>query len=136
MNRILIVEDNLIFRQSLKELLAFHFPSMSVDEAAEAHEALTKLVSSVPDLMITDIRLPGINGLELTRRVKSNHEHVEVIILTSHDLPEYREAAFRNGARHFLTKGAATSDDIAEVIESILSSGPRGGCPREWSGPL
>jgi len=121
MSLILIVEDNATFRQSLKELLSVRFPSMSIDEAADGKEALLKVDSNIPDLIFMDIKLPGTNGLELTRRIKADHRDVEVIVLTSYDLPEYREAAYRSGASYFFTKGTATSDEITMVVNSILS---------------
>ena len=118
----LIVEDNATFRQSLKELLTIRFPSMSIEEAVDGKEALSKLDSNLPDLIFIDIKLPGTNGLELTKRIKANHQSIEVIVLTSYDLPEYREAAYRCGASYFFTKGTATSDEITMVVNSILSN--------------
>ena len=117
----LIVEDNATFRQSLRELLSAHFPSMSIEEAADGKEALLKVGLSVPNLVFMDIKLPGINGLELTKKIKAAHQRIEVIVLTSYDLPEYREAAYRSGASHFFTKGTASSDEITMVVNSILS---------------
>jgi len=117
----LIVEDNATFRQSLRELLSVRFPSMCIEEAVDGKEALLKLDSNVPDLIFIDIKLPGANGLELTKKIKANHQNIEVIVLTSYDLPEYREAAYRSGASYFFTKGTATSDEITMVVNSILS---------------
>jgi DNA-binding NarL/FixJ family response regulator len=117
----LIVEDNATFRQSLRELLSVRFPFMSIEEAVDGKEALSKVNTSVPDLIFMDIKLPGTNGLELTKKIKANHEKIEVIVLTSYDLPEYREAAYRSGASYFFTKGTATSDEITMVVNSILS---------------
>lgn len=117
----LIVEDNATFRQSLRELLSAHFPSMSIEEAADGKEALLKVGLSVPNLVFMDIKLPGINGLELTKKIKAAHQRIEVIVLTSYDLPEYRDAAYRSGASYFFTKGTASSDEITMVVSSILS---------------
>lgn len=119
---ILIVEDNASFRQSLKELLSVRFPSARIEEAIDGQEALLKVNSSIPDLIFMDIRLPGINGLELTKTIKASHPNITVICLTSYDLPEYREAAYRSGATHFFTKGTATGDEIAMVVNSLLSN--------------
>jgi DNA-binding NarL/FixJ family response regulator len=116
----LIVEDNAIFRGSLKQILASRFPTMSIHEAADGHEALRKVDEIVPDLIFMDIRLPGTNGLELTRNIKRDNREVVVVILTSYDLPEYRDAAIMSGANYFLTKGTATSDDIMAIVESVL----------------
>jgi CheY-like chemotaxis protein len=66
MFRTLIVEDNVIFRRSLGEMIHRRFPFMSIDEAGEATEAREKVAAWCPDLIFMDIKLPGENGLELT----------------------------------------------------------------------
>jgi len=122
----LIVEDNAIFRGSLKQILSGRFPTMSIHEAGDGREALRKVDELVPDLIFMDIRLPGTNGLELTRNIKRDNREVVVVILTSYDLPEYRDAAIMSGANYFLTKGTATSDDIMAIVESVLPAPPAG----------
>jgi DNA-binding NarL/FixJ family response regulator len=67
-----------------------------------------------------DIKLPGENGLELTRKIKADYPETIIIILTSHDLPEYREAATRSKANYFLSKGSIATDEIFKLVESIL----------------
>ncbi|MFZ2447132.1 MAG: response regulator transcription factor [Syntrophobacteraceae bacterium] len=119
---VLIVEDNVTFRHSLMDVLRTQFPSMGIEEASDSEEALLKLRVLEPDLIFMDIKLPGRNGLELTRTIKSTNSAIEIIILTSYDIPEYREAAIRSGASHFLTKGNASGDDIAHVVVSTLAS--------------
>ena len=70
-----------------------------------------------PDMIFMDISLPGANGLEATREIKLTPQSGRVVILTSHDLPEYRRQAFRNGADHFISKadGSCLRDIIAQV---------------------
>ena len=123
MVRTLIVEDNIIFRQSLKEMLWNRFPSMTIDEAADGLEALQKMGTFGPDIVFMDIKLPGDNGFEITKKIRTTDWSGIIIVLTSHELPEYREAAYSCGANYFLTKGTATGDEIASLIESILSNG-------------
>lgn len=118
---ILIVEDNLIFRNSLKEMLAARFPTAGIEEASNGDEALLILDRREPDLVLMDIKLPGRNGLELTRAIKRSRSRIMVIILTSYDLPEYREAAMQSGASHFFTKGNARCDEIATAVGSALA---------------
>lgn len=117
----LIVEDNAVFRQSLRELLSIKFPFMNIEEAVDGKEALSKFDSSLPDVVFMDIRLPGTNGLELTKRIKANHRKVDVIVLTSYDLPEYRDAAYRSGASYFFTKGVVSGDELTSAVDSLLS---------------
>lgn len=125
----LIVEDNVTFRQSLKELLGTRFPSMAVEEAGDGEEALRKIDVLVPDIIFMDIKLPGENGLQVTRKVKTKYPEIIVIILTYYDLPEHRDAAFQCGASHFLPKGTST-EEIVGLVQSILSEkGLDSGCP-------
>jgi DNA-binding NarL/FixJ family response regulator len=124
MPRTLIVEDNATFRQSLRELLRSKFPSLEIVEASDGEEALQK-VSHLPlDLIVMDIKLPGENGLSVTRKIKAFHPEIPVAILTSYDLPEYREAARESKADHFISKGSPTNK-IVDIVRSILSRSPR-----------
>ncbi len=68
MKQILIVEDNAAFRRLLKQILSLRFPSMDIEEASNGSEALRKIGTINPDLVFMDIRLPGANGLDLTRK--------------------------------------------------------------------
>jgi DNA-binding NarL/FixJ family response regulator len=69
-----------------------------------------------------DIKLPGENGLDLTTRIKAKYPDVIVIVLTSYDTPEYREAAVNAKADHFLAKGSSSREGILTLVESILRS--------------
>ena len=120
MFRTLIVEDNASFRKILKDDLQSEFPSMDIMEAGHGTEAFEKIGSSPPNLIFMDIRLPGQNGLELTRMIKADHPEIIIIILTSYDLPEYREAAVRYKADHFFSKGSIATEEIAKLVRSIL----------------
>ncbi|MGO9313127.1 MAG: response regulator transcription factor [Syntrophobacteraceae bacterium] len=115
---VLLVEDNATFRKSLKEMLALRFPRLEIGEASDGEEALQELGNINPDIIFMDIKLPGKNGLEVTRIIKKARSEVEVIIFTSYDIPEYREAAFDSGASYFFTKGNAGSDEIADIVRS------------------
>ena len=119
--RILIVEDHQDFRESLKEVLAARLSDASIDEAAEGNEVLLKVEARAPHLIFMDINMPGENGLELTRQIKQGYPHIVIVILTSYDLPEYREAAYRYGANYFLAKGSTNGQKLVGLVESILS---------------
>jgi len=122
--RTLIVEDNLSFRRILKDILLRRFPEMPIEEATEGIEAIQKVTALPPNLIFMDIRLPGENGLELTRRIKRDYPGIIVIVLTSYDLPEYREAAQKFGADYFLTKGSSTEDEIVTLVSTIQGTNP------------
>jgi len=121
MAKTLIVEDSTFFRQLLKETLLSRFPEMDITEAENAEEGLRKLNALRPDLIFVDIRLPGESGLDFTRKIKSMYPDIPIIILTSYDLPEYREAAKEYKADHFLSKGTTTKEDIVKMVKSILT---------------
>jgi DNA-binding NarL/FixJ family response regulator len=120
MFRTMLVEDNPSFRRILKDNLEDLFPSMEIIEAEDGVEAFQKIDSRSPHLIFMDIRLPGENGLELTRRIKADHPDIVVIILTSFESPEYREAAIRFKADYFFSKDAITSDEIYALVKSIV----------------
>ncbi len=117
----LIVEDSVSFRQLLKETLLSRFPMMEVLEAGDGGEALKRVKAFSPDLVIVDIQLPGGNGLDLTKTLKAEYPNLKVIVLTMHDTPEYREAAYQSQANHFISKGSSTKEEILALIESVLS---------------
>jgi DNA-binding NarL/FixJ family response regulator len=115
MERILIVEDNALFLQFLKETLRSRFPSTDILEAANGEEAMQKIKTLPPDAIFMDLRLPGENGLELTKKIKAKYPDIIVVIITNYDLPEYREAAYQCGADHFLPK-----DSFLRMLKTIL----------------
>jgi len=117
----LIVEDSVFYRQLLKETLHSRFPSMDIAEAENGKHALQKVDSFRPHLIFMDIKLPGENGLELTQKIKARYPDISIIILTSYDLPEYREAAREYQADHFLSKGASSKEDILTLVQSIMT---------------
>ena len=119
MFRTLIVDDSASFRELLYGILSSRFPSIVIEEAGNGAEALERIESLRPDLIFMDIRLPGDNGLELTKKIKAKYPRLIVVILTSYDLPEYREAALCSGADHFMAKGSATGEEIVQLVSSL-----------------
>jgi len=73
-----------------------------------------------PDLIFMDIKLPDDNGLDLTRRIKEAYPEKIVIVITHHDIPEYKEASLKSGADYFVSKGSMNSDDIIRLIEHFI----------------
>jgi DNA-binding NarL/FixJ family response regulator len=120
MFKTMLVEDSTSFRQVVKNNLQDQFPSMDIVEAADGVEAFKKIDPHPPNLILMDITLPGENGLELTRKIKADYPGVIIIILTSHDSPEYREAAIRCKANYFLSKGSISTDEIFKLVKSII----------------
>ena len=122
MRPVLIVEDNPVFRTVFKGVLKTRIPSIVVEEASNGEEALFQFQTINPFLIFMDIMLPDKSGLEVSRTIKEINSEVQIIILTDHDIPEYREVAFRSGASHFLTKRDLKIDDIISLVASALKS--------------
>jgi len=116
----LLVEDSAIFRTLLKETLRSGFPSLEISEASDGEQAMQIIAASPPDLIFMDIKLPGENGLALTAKIKAEYPDMIIIVLTSYDTPEYREAAVKAKADHFLTKGLSSKEGILTLVESVL----------------
>ncbi len=121
MTPVLIVEDNPVLRITLKSLLRSQFPSLEVGEACNGAQALSEFREKAPFLIFMDIRLPDKSGLEITRQIKESNPKTEIIILTSHDMPEYREAALHSGASHFMTKGNVKIGEITSLVASAMN---------------
>jgi len=119
--KVLIVEDSAFFRQLLKEALQDQFPLMEIDGAVDSAEALQKIQTLLPELIFIDIELPDENGLKLAKKIKTQYPDAIMIILTAHDLPEYREVALQY-TDYFLSKGSSTREDIFRLVESTLST--------------
>jgi DNA-binding NarL/FixJ family response regulator len=122
MVEVLIVDDNAAFRNILRRILLSRFPSLHIREAQDGNKAIKKLGKQVPDIILMDVRLPGENGFRLTKRIKAAYPGIVIIIITSYDSPEYREAALESGADSFVSKSVSTATDILERVETIISS--------------
>lgn len=120
MLNVLIVEDNPAYRAALHGLLAERFPSFRIAEAADGEDALRQALARYFDLIFMDIRLPMGNGIDLTKIIKSVFADSLICVISSYAMPEYREAAFRNGADHFMVKGESTGVEIVGLVESWL----------------
>lgn len=118
----LIAEDNAVFRQTLSGVLARRFPFMAIAEAADGENALRLARDDPPDLVFMDVHLPGMNGLDATKAIKAANPDAIVCIVTSYDLPEYREAAVHCGASHFIVKDESSETAIVALVESFLAA--------------
>jgi DNA-binding NarL/FixJ family response regulator len=116
MQKILIVDDNALFRETLKESLNRQFASLLIFEAKNGKDALSAPPTLHPDLIVMDIHLPHGNGLELTRRIKSLFPEIVIFVLTGYDFPEYRDAALENKADHYAPK-----DLFMPLLTKIIS---------------
>jgi CheY-like chemotaxis protein len=120
MFRTMLVEDNHSFRQVVKLYLQSQFPSMSIIEAADGVEALMEIYYSPPNLIFMDFKLPGENGLELTRKIKASHPNIIIILFTNYDLQEIQKVATQCKPDYFFNKGSMATGEIAALVKSIL----------------
>ena len=121
MFKILIVDPNDPFRQSLKKVLINRFPSVDIQEAAEGNEGLQKVEDFHPHLIFLEIHLPAETGLDLAGRIKADHPDIIIVILTSYDLPEYKIAAKKMGVEHIVPKDDWTGEDMIKLVHTILT---------------
>ncbi len=121
MVEILIADDDQVFRQGLKRLLEYE-RGVTVVEADGGEEALRLALALRPEIVVMDIGMPRMDGLEATRRIKAVQPETKVIILTVHDEAPYRKAAHDNGADSFVVKKAVTAD-LIPAIRRLTPSG-------------
>src|SRR5215471_15717739 len=119
---ILVVDDFEPLRRSVVTWLEFQFPQCSVRGVESAEEALA--LSDRPDIVLMDINLPGIDGLEATSLLRMRSPGTAVVMLTTHDTPSHRQAAASAGAVAYVTK-AEIEDRLGSTLESLLGSRAR-----------
>ena len=120
MLNILLVDDKFIFRNTFKKILLSRFHAVNISEAIDGKEALERIKSQRPDLIFMDVKLPGFNGFHLTRKIKASYPEITVVIITTNDSPEYREAAHSSGADLFIPKKLSIDKGVLKIVESIL----------------
>jgi two-component system, NarL family, invasion response regulator UvrY len=115
--KILIVDDHPIVRAGLRRLLASE-PGMAMREVASGKEALLLCRDEPPDLVILDLNLPGLGGLEVIKRLKLEDPAQRILVLSMHDDPLYAMRALQAGATGYIAKNAAP-DDILDAIRRV-----------------
>ena len=116
----LIVEDDPVFLRIMKEIVSSGFPFVSLIEAGNGEEAMAKLEAAGPRVVFMDISLPDTNGLKLAKTMKERNPDVRVVIVTNHDTPEHREAAYEAGADSFISKSANVAREVESSIRSLV----------------
>jgi DNA-binding NarL/FixJ family response regulator len=122
MCKTLVIEDHAGFRESLIGLLGGRFSTMIIEKAASSEEALVKTSRFSPNLIFVDIQLPGQNGLQLSKTLRSKNKNAVIVVLTNHDGPEYRQAAYQCGADFFISKCESSVDEILSVAERVVAA--------------
>jgi two-component system, NarL family, response regulator LiaR len=112
---LLIVDDHQIVRWGIRTFLATQADIAVVGEAASGEEALQGVADLAPDVVLMDLVLPGMNGVEATRRLKQISPHTQVIVLTSYHEDEHLFPAIQAGALSYLLKDVGTSE-LADAV--------------------
>src|SRR5581483_545856 len=113
--RILVADDHEVVRKGLVSLLQAQPDWQVVGEAADGRETVDKTLQLKPDVVILDIGMPSLNGLEATRQILKSNPHARVLILTLHDSDQVVRDVLNAGARGFLLKSDAARDLVAAV---------------------
>jgi DNA-binding NarL/FixJ family response regulator len=113
--RILIADDHPLFRDGLRALLE-SVPDLQVmGEATTGNEVVAQAASLQPDVILMDVQMPGMNGIEATRRILHTSPHIRILILTMFEDDESVFAAVRAGARGYLLKGAVQEETLRAI---------------------
>jgi DNA-binding NarL/FixJ family response regulator len=121
--RILIVDDHPVVRHGLRNLLEVQAGWEVVDEAADGLEALEKADRLNPDVILLDVSMPKMNGLEACRLIRKAVPASEVLIVTQHDSPQMMREALDAGARGYVVKSNAGRDLLA-AVEAVSQHKP------------
>lgn len=122
MIRVLIVDDQDMIRESLQIVLAANEDIDVIDTAGDVPAAMKCIKENEPDVVLMDIRMPGVDGVEGTRLIKEDYPDIKVIVLTTFDDDEYVFGALKNGASGYLLKGSSVSE-LADAIRVVHSGG-------------
>jgi len=117
--RILLADDHPLFRDGLKALLSSVADAEVVGEAATGSEVVETALELQPEVVLMDLHMPGLNGIEATRRIVGSSPHVGVLVLTMVEDDDAVFAAMRAGARGYLVKGSSQ----AEILSAIRAVG-------------
>jgi two-component system invasion response regulator UvrY len=119
MTRILLVDDHPVVRQGIKQVLSGAFSSAVVGEAANAEEGLTEVRSTDWDVLVLDLTLPGVSGIELLKDLRRERPALPVLVLSIHPPDQFARRAMNAGAAGYLTKDSTPTELVKAVTEVI-----------------
>ena len=119
--RVLIVDDHEIFRRGLRALLEPSSEWQICGEAVDGWDAVEQCKSLKPDIVVLDVSMPRLNGLEAARLIRKEDPEPKIVIITQHDSPQIRSAALEAGARAFVTK-SAVGNELVSALRSLIKN--------------
>lgn len=120
--RIVLIDDHKLFREGVKRILEFEESFEVVAEGGDGTDAMSIVDETRPDIVIMDINMPNINGVEATRKLINKYEDLRVIILSIHDDESYVTHALKSGALGYMLKEMDT-DELVNAIKIVSDGG-------------
>jgi DNA-binding NarL/FixJ family response regulator len=120
MLRVIITDDHPVVLKGLKEIISDGFDNVTIDVCSRGYELLNKISNNDYDIVLLDISLPDINGLEVLKEIKKRKRKLPVLILSMYPEENYAARALKSGAQGYLTKASA-SDELILAVRKILS---------------
>lgn len=118
--RILLVDDHPVVRKGTRDLLESHDDLMVIGEAGDGQEAIDQATKLSPNVILMDVSMPGMNGIEATKRIKALAPTISVLVLTSYDDDAYVFALLEAGAAGYLLKNAR-EDELIQAVRAVAS---------------
>jgi len=118
--KIVIAEDHTILRAGLRALLSGQNGLEVIGEAGDGREAIRKVDTLQPDLLLIDLSMPKLNGIDAIREIKSQHPEIKIIVLTVHKSDEYIIAALKAGANGYMLKDAS-QNELLLAIDYVIN---------------
>src|SRR3974390_2637112 len=122
MPRVLIVDDHAFIRRGVQSILQ-SFPEWELcGEASDGSEAIELVDKLHPVLILMDVTMPKLNGIEATQLIRNNHPRVKIVLLTLHESPEILRSGFRAGANGYLLKADA-EEELMKAMRAVMGGG-------------
>jgi two-component system response regulator DegU len=121
--RILVVDDHQIFRESLRQIIEGRKDMEVVAEADNGSSAIKQVQKFKPDIVIMDIRMPVVDGIDATRRIKSKYPEIKIIALSSHSDRSYVEKMMQAGASDYMSK-ICSPNELIKCVFDVWSREP------------
>lgn len=119
---VVLADDHVLVRDGIRALLEDQTNIVVMDEASDGKEALEVVAKNLPNVLIVDIRMPELNGIEVVREIHKSYRNIKTLVLSMHDSEEYVVQAIQAGADGYLLKGAS-KEEFLKALHNIASGG-------------
>jgi DNA-binding NarL/FixJ family response regulator len=117
---VILVDDHQIFREGIKSMFEQDDDIRIIDEASNGNEAINKCYEQKPHVLIVDLSMPGITGIELISRIREFDKRVAIIVLSMHNKEDYIFKAIRAGANGYLPKEETNKEELIKAINEVI----------------